>query len=166
MKKIIKFIFWVLLLLFVALQLIPRNNDNNGVAVDQASLEVVHQVPQEVAAVLQASCYDCHSNHTNYPWYSQIQPVARWLNDHIEEGKAELNFSTFGTYSLKRQYHKLEEIAEQVEEKEMPLSSYTLIHQNAQLNAEQVQLLSAWATNLRDSFQRVYPTDSIIRKKS
>lgn len=165
MKKIIKFIFWVFLLLFVALQLIPRKNDNNGLAVDQASLEVAHQVPQEVSAILQASCYDCHSNHTNYPWYSQIQPVSWWLNDHIEEGKSELNFSTFGTYSLKRQYHKLEEIAEQVEEKEMPLSSYTLIHQNAQLNAEQVQLLLTWATNLRDSFQRVYPTDSIIRKK-
>ena len=165
MKKIIKTILIILLVLLVALQLVPRKNDNNGLAVEAASIEVAHQVPAEVSAILKTSCYDCHSNHTDYPWYSKIQPVAWWLNDHVEEGKQELNFSNFNNYSLRRQYHKLEEIAEQVEAHEMPLESYTLIHQNAQLSAQQTQLLANWASNLRDSFQRVYPKDSLIRKK-
>ena len=165
MKKVIKSILYILIGLFIVAQFIPRNNNNIGDAITPTSLESTHQVPKEVAGILQQSCYDCHSNHTEYPWYSQIQPVSWWLNHHVEEGKQELNFSEFNNYSLRRQYHKLEEVAEQVEEDEMPLGSYTLIHQNAKLSSEQARLLASWANSLRDSFQTVYPKDSLVRKR-
>jgi len=76
-----------------------------------------------------------------------------------------LNFSEFGSYSLMRQFYKLKEMEEQVEADEMPLQSYTIIHQNAALSATDKQQIAKWTSNLMDSFQRVYPADSLQRKK-
>lgn len=165
MKSILKKILIALLVIVLTAQFIPRNNNNNGDALGSASIEVVHQVPEAVSGILKTSCYDCHSNHTEYPWYANIQPVSMWLTHHVDEGKEELNFSEFGHYSLRRQYHKLEEIAEQVEEDEMPLPSYTLIHKNAKLDPLQKQTVSEWVNNLRDSFKLAYPADSLARKR-
>jgi len=124
-----------------------------------------HNVPDSVEQILKTSCYDCHSNHTFYPWYAKIQPVSLWLADHIKEGKAELNFSEFGSYSLRRQFHKLEEINEQVKNNEMPLTSYTIIHRDAKLTPEQKLLIANWAVALQDSFKTNYPADSLKRKR-
>jgi hypothetical protein len=165
MKKFLKTIAIAVIIILLLAQFLPKNNYNNGDALFPASIETSHKVPDDVAAILKTSCYDCHSNHTTYPWYANIQPVSKWLGNHVNEGKGELNFSEFGIYSLRRQYHKLEEIAEQVEENEMPLSSYTLIHSNASLNETQKKLLSSWVKNLRDSFKLVYPADSLKRKR-
>ncbi len=165
MKKFLKRSLVVLIVLLVIVQIVPRNNSNNGSLDTATSIDAVHQVPENVSLILKTSCYDCHSDHTTYPWYSNIQPISWWLSDHVEEGKRELNFSAFGTYSVRRQFHKLKEIAEQVEEQEMPLSSYTLIHRNAILNKEQSDALVKWTKALRDSFQMVYPADSLERRK-
>lgn len=108
-----------------------------------------YQVSAEIHAVLKKSCYDCHSNSTNYPWYANIQPLGWWLQSHINEGKDELNFSEFGTYAEKKAKHKFEEIEELVNEGEMPLKSYTLIHGDAKLSAEQTAAIAAWAGALK-----------------
>jgi hypothetical protein len=79
-----------------------------------------------------------------YPWYANIQPVTWWLQDHVNEGKSELNFNEFASYKEKRQRKKLEEIIEQVKDNEMPLQSYTIIHKNAVLNADQKATLKKW----------------------
>lgn len=160
MKKILL----IVVLLFVAIQFIPVAHNENKEATNK-SIEQVHHVPEAVLTTLKTSCYDCHSNQTHYPWYAKIQPVAFWIGDHIEEGKDELNFSKFGDYSLRRQFHKLEEISEQIEENEMPLKSYTVIHGNAVLSDIQKKEMKEWVTSLRDSFQRSYPADSLKRKK-
>jgi Haem-binding domain len=162
--KLLKRIFVVLLILLVLFQLYPKGakNDNPDTSRD---LSRIHTVPPDVRQILETSCYDCHSNRTVYPWYAQIQPVSLWLNDHIIEGKKELNFSEFSSYKLSRQYRKLEEINEQVKEGEMPLASYTLIHTNARLCSEQKLTVAAWATTLRDSLQKNYPADSLLAKK-
>jgi len=166
MKKFLKTIAIAIIIILLLAQFLPKNNYNNGDALIPASIETSHKVPEDVAAILKTSCYDCHSNHTSYPWYANIQPVSKWLGEHVNEGKGELNFSEFGIYSLRRQYHKLEEIAEQVEENEMPLSSYTLIHSDASLSEAQKKTLSSWVKSLRDSFKLVYPADSLQRKRS
>ncbi len=95
--------------------------------------------------MLEKSCYDCHSNHTEYPWYFNFQPIAGWLAHHVEEGKDELNFSEFNTYKQKRKIHKLKEVIEQVKAGEMPMSSYLIIHKDAVLNEEQKNKLIKWA---------------------
>jgi hypothetical protein len=122
-------------------------------------------MPQEVASTLQSSCYDCHSNNTHYPWYANFQPVAWWLADHVKEGKKEVNFSEFATYRIGRQYRKLEEIANEVEEGEMPLQSYTFIHGDAKLSPAQKESLINWASATRDSIKANYPADSLLRPK-
>ena len=166
MKKFLKTIVIAVIIILLLAQFYPKYNYNNGDALIPASIETSHKVPAEVAAILKTSCYDCHSNHTEYPWYANIQPISKWLTNHIDEGKGELNFSEFGNYSLRRQNHKLEEIAEQIEENEMPLTSYTLIHSDASLNETQKKTLTSWVNNLRDSFKMVYPVDSLQRKRS
>ncbi|MEI2748516.1 MAG: heme-binding domain-containing protein [Ferruginibacter sp.] len=165
MKRFFKTLFLVLLVVLVLFQFYPRPAKNIASGPSANDISRVHAVPQEVDKILKTSCYDCHSNTTAYPWYSKIQPVALWLGDHIEEGKGELNFSEFGTYSIRRQYRKLEEINEEVKEGEMPLKSYTFIHRNASLDEKQQLILANWVTALRDSFASNYPPDSLIRKK-
>ena len=163
MKKIIKNILLALVVLLVLVQFYPRAKKNNDLTAVN-DLATVHVVPADVMGILKTSCYDCHSNNTVYPWYSNIQPGSWWLNDHIVEGKRELNFSEFATYRLARQYKKLDEIINQIKEDEMPLQSYTLIHRNAKLSKEQKLLVSSWSSALRDSMKTVYPADSLKRK--
>ena len=163
MKKYIRLTLLTLLILLALLQFVrPARNLSND-----ASRDISQALPvsADIQATLKTACYDCHSNHTDYPWYAQVQPVGLWLNDHIKEGKGELNFSEFAGYNLRRQYHKLEEIGEQVHEGEMPLSSYTLIHRDAALSPEQQTSLVAWAAAMQDTMEAHYPMDSLIRKK-
>jgi hypothetical protein len=163
MKKILTKIFITIIVSFILIQFVPRRNNNLSTA-NSKSIELTHYVPEDVNQILKKSCYDCHSNHTNYPWYSKIQPVSLWLNNHIDEGKDELNFSVFGNYSIRRQFHKLQEIKEQLEENEMPLSSYTIIHREAIITDSQKIAMVLWVEKLRDSFKLVYPADSLKRR--
>ena len=113
-------------------------------------ISVKHPVPAAVQSVLHRACYDCHSNNTRYPWYAEVQPVRWWLDSHINEGKQHLNFSEFGTYPAKRAGKKLDEIIDEVEQRSMPLSSYTWIHTDARLTPADIKLISDWADGLRD----------------
>jgi hypothetical protein len=132
-----------LLAILLAIQFI-RPERNEGEAATEMDVTHFVEVPDNVMTVLQSSCYDCHSNRTNYPWYSNINPVGWWLNNHVEEGKSELNFSDFAQYDVKRMDHKLEEVAEEVEEGHMPLPAYTWIHREAELSPEQISLIKDW----------------------
>ena len=159
----IRKILLVLLAVFILMQVIRPKLDNKSGAVTN-SISTITSIPEETDQLLRRSCYDCHSNTTVYPWYSHIQPVGWWLDDHVNEGKKELNFDEFTTYSLRRQYHKLEEVVEQVKEKEMPLNSYTWIHKEADLTVAQRQQLASWADKLMADMKSKYPLDSLIKK--
>ena len=132
MKKILI----VLLMVFIIIQFFPIDK-TNPITNEGMDFLKIKNTPEPIAKLIRNSCYDCHSNETKYPFYSNIQPVAWLLKNHIDEGRKELNFSTFATYDPKRQAHKLEEAAEYVEQKNMPLESYTLGHSDAKLSDEQ-----------------------------
>ena len=158
-------ILLIIIIILIAIQFIrPAKNQSNDVLTSEISH--VYTVPQNVSVILKKACNDCHTNNTVYPWYAQIQPVAWWLNHHIEEGKDELNFNEFGAYAVPRQYHKLEEVVEQVKEGEMPIWSYTLIHTNAKLTDEEKQTLINWAQGIRNTMKAKYPADSLVIKRS
>lgn len=107
---------------------------------------------------LYSSCYACHSNKTeNYPWYYHTQPVSWWMNKHIQKGKKHLNFSEFATYSTKKKAHKLHEIAKELKEHEMPLSSYLWMHDEAKLTDNQRKSIVNWANKLHDSLVQLLP---------
>ena len=132
--KLLKIIGLVLLVVLVGLQFFPAGS-NQGTAVPSTDFVKTYKVPEKVAQMLHTSCYNCHSNSTNYPWYSKVQPVGWFLENHISKGKEELNFSEFGSYSGRKQQSKLTTMISQVEDDKMPLASYTFIHSDARLSA-------------------------------
>jgi Haem-binding domain len=143
----IKKILIGLLAILVIIQFIrPSRNEGSGLAANDISV-VYADMPKEVHVLLQQKCYDCHSHSTKYPWYANIQPVAWWLADHVEEGKEHLNFSEFKSYDAEKAAHKLEEVVEEVAEGEMPLKSYTFIHRDAVVTAEELALLRNWVAS-------------------
>lgn len=164
MKPLLKKLGLGLLVIFVILQFFPAPK-NRATEPGTQHISRLYSIPAPVEQVLKTACYDCHSNNTRYPWYAHIQPLGWWLNKHITEGKEELNFSSFASYSVRRQYHKLEEVSEMVETEEMPLSSYTFIHRDSRLDTAQKALLLTWAKATRDSMKARYPADSFVRKK-
>lgn len=146
MKKIL----FTVAVVFIAIQFIQPAK-NKSAQLLPTDITRVYHVPDTVQSILKTSCFDCHSNNTNYPWYFNIQPLAWFMANHIKDGKADLNFSDFGSYSQHHQRSKLKAIADQVNDGDMPLSSYTLLHKNAILSKEKKALIEDWATNTRDS---------------
>ncbi|MDB5154295.1 MAG: Cytochrome [Mucilaginibacter sp.] len=128
-----------IVVLFIVIQLIPRQQNHRRNVV--SDITKIYQVPGNVQAIFKNSCYDCHSNRTNYPWYAQIQPFRYILDSHIKEGKADLNFNDFGTYSKRKQKSKLRAIANSLTEGTMPLSSYLFIHHDAMLSTKDKSLI-------------------------
>jgi hypothetical protein len=152
----VKKILLAILIVFVLIQFIQpaRNKSGQVLATDMAA---IYKMPDTVQAVLKVACYDCHSNNTNYPWYTYVQPIGWMLANHIHNGKEELNFSEFGAYTARRQRSKLKAIANQVKDGDMPLYSYTIMHKGARLNREQKQLIIDWAQKIKDSLEQNNP---------
>lgn len=146
-KSIIRKIFIVLVIGMVIIQFI-RPARNTSIAVTADDMNVIYPIPDSVNQVLQKACYDCHSNNTRYPWYANVQPVAWWMNDHITEGKKELNFSEYGKRTLPKRAKKLKKLAKEVQEGGMPLDSYTWIHKDAVLTDREKKMIIDWANNL------------------
>ncbi|HEX8409986.1 MAG TPA: heme-binding domain-containing protein [Thermoanaerobaculia bacterium] len=140
MKKWLKRIAVVLAVMFVAAQFVRPDMTNPPV-----DPKVEYRAPAHIQPILDRSCNDCHSNRTRWPWYSQITPVSWWLKDHIDEGRHELSFSEFGTYSPKKAAHKMEEVCEVVKKGEMPLREYVWGHPSARLSEADKHALCEWA---------------------
>lgn len=147
-KTIIKVIVLILFIGFIGLQFIPKTL-NQSSEILPTDLTKTFEVPNDVQNLLKTSCYDCHSNNTEYPWYNRIQPAARFMEGHIADGKKELNFSEFGDYSTRRQKTKLKSIISQIRDDEMPLPSYLYIHWDAKLSEQEKKRLTDWITELR-----------------
>ena len=142
MKRVLKIMLAIVLFIFIAIQFYqPALNIDKG-QVYTSDFTQVYKMPVEVKAMFQNSCYDCHSNNTNYVWYDYVQPVRTLVEKHIKNAKEDLNFNEWGTYSNRKQERLLNSSKEQIETKQMPLSSFTMMHQNAKLNDEQIKVLT------------------------
>lgn len=139
-----------ILAMFIVIQFIQPARNNNG-QVLPADISNLYPLPDNVQAILKTACYDCHSNNTQYPWYSYIQPAGWMLDRHIKKGKEELNFSEFEAYSARRQMSKLRSVENSIRDGSMPLSSYTLMHKNARLSQDDKMLIIDWVRKTRDS---------------
>lgn len=154
-----------MLLLLVLIQFIHPPRNESGERTNDISNKYV--IPENVKIHLQNACKDCHSNKTEYPWYSYIQPVDWWLDRHVTEGKGHLNFNNFTHRNIAYQNHKFEEIVEVLREKEMPLPSYTYLglHPSANLTDEERTAIAAWASAQMDTLKKIYPADSLVMKR-
>ena len=159
-KKVLIF----LLLVLVVIQFI--HHKPNKASGDQPNfIGKMYVVPEEVKTILVEACNDCHTNNTRYPWYSNIQPVDWWLTNHIQGGKKGLNLDEFTNRSLRFRYNKLGDVVKLVKEGDMPLDSYTWLHKDARLTADEKSTLMNWAQAIIDTMEAKYPIDSLKRKK-
>jgi len=142
----------ILAFIFIFIQFFQIDKTNPPVNEGMDFLRI-KDTPEPIAKIIRNSCYDCHSNESKYPFYSNIQPFAWLLKNHIDEGRQELNFSVFATYEKKRQAHKLEESAEMVEQKEMPLESYQIAHPVAKLTDEQRKELAQYFRKIKKEIE-------------
>ena len=147
MKKKTKIIIGVMIILILIQFIKPARNNGDALGRNDFSHEIT--VPDTVMRILKRSCFDCHSNRTNYPWYAEINPVGLWLNHHVNEGKKELNFSEFVSYNPIKKQKKLEETADEVKKHNMPLDSYTWIHKDAILTDSEISTLINWTETAR-----------------
>ena len=150
--KILKKVALLLLVVLLGIQFIrPERNQADTLGDSEFLTET--NPSDEVKVILKNTCYDCHSNQTNYPWYANVAPISFWIADHIDHGKKHLNFSDWTSYDDKKKDHKLEEVVETVESGEMPLTEYTWTHHEAQLSEEQQKMVIEWASKTRLLYQ-------------
>ena len=144
MRKILKTVALALAIVFIAIQFY-RPDRTTAPVVQAETLEATTQIPENVAQIFKRSCNECHTNQTNYPWYSNITPFSWLLQQHIDDGRAKLNFSIWNTYDAKKKARKLEEICDEITGGEMPLDQYLWLHRDAKLSGEEKKLLCDWA---------------------
>jgi len=143
MRKILKWIAAIAALILIGLQFTSPARTNPPV--DPAkTLEGTTVVPADVSALFSRSCNDCHSNNTNWRWYTYVAPVSWFTVGHVNEGRAELNFSEWGTYSQRKKETRLRAICSECQRGAMPLPSYVLIHREVKLSPDQVQKICDW----------------------
>jgi hypothetical protein len=148
MKKYLKWTAFALLSLLLVLQFFQINKSNPEIKSGEDFL-VINKTEATTAKLIKDACYDCHSYETKYPWYTYVVPLSWWIKNHIVNGRKELNFSTWSTYSAKKADHKLEESIEMIEEKKMPLKSYVIAHSEAKLSPEKIKQLGDYFRSLR-----------------
>ena len=138
MKRWIRIVLLGLLVLVVGIQLVPVERSN-------PPEQGVVPAPPAVLAVLQRSCFDCHSNHTRWPWYAYVAPVSWKIADDVHEGRHEMNFTEWNRASARKRARVAHKVWDEVQEGKMPLPSYLRMHAEARLSAEDRALLHGWA---------------------
>jgi len=138
---------WVVIILFAAFVIIQfdRPARTNPPVEPAKTIEANLQVSPQVAAIFDRSCNDCHSNKTVWPWYTNVAPVSWLLTSHVNDGRHDMNLSEWGSYDKDKQSHRLRDMCEQVQDGNMPLSTYTPLHPKAKLSAEDVKTICDWA---------------------
>lgn len=145
-----KLILMVLLAVLLLIQLVRPQKNTAAIPAGKAFVDTF-KVSEQVNAILAVSCYDCHSNNTDYPWYSEIQPMAWLMDKHIKDGKEKLNFDELSSYGSRRLNSKFTQITKQIEQDKMPLNSYLWMHEGARLSMEDKRLLVDYFNSLMDN---------------
>lgn len=146
----LKRILWIILALILIIQLIPNNLPE--VTLDNPKdIFANNEVPNGIEKIIKTTCYDCHSNETVYPWYSYVAPVSFLISKDTREGRSELNFSEWENLDKIEKAEMLDEIAEEVEEGEMPMKIYPLTHPDAKLSDAQRNEIVIWAEEMAES---------------
>ena len=139
---------WVIIVVvLVLMQFIPYTIKNDAYEASN-DFFTIHQAPSNIADLVHGACYDCHSHESKKPWYGSVAPVSFWINRHVRGGRMNLDFSNWGTLEKDDQRHVLKEMADEVKNKEMPLSSYLLVHNEARLSDDERGVLATYFEKL------------------
>jgi hypothetical protein len=140
MKKI-KLVLIYIFVPVLLIQLVPVDREN---PIMDKSLTLT--APPEVISILRNSCYDCHSNETEWPFYSYIAPVSWLVERDVEFGRDDLNFSKWNKMTENDKEITKEEIIEEISRDTMPMPIYLVTHPSASLSYDDKLLLKNWAT--------------------
>ncbi len=140
-KKIIKYGLIGLIIVLGIIQFVPVDRTNPPVTGEVKASD-------EVMRVLKVSCYDCHSNETEWPFYSKIAPVSWLVARDVKNGREELNFSEWNNYDAEKKAHKAEEIVEEIREGEMPMKIFLITHPDAKLSDKEQELVTQWTERI------------------
>lgn len=138
MRKHLKTAVIVLIAIFLIAQAFRITKSNPPVRVDVGATS-------EVSPLLRRACYDCHSNETSWPWYSNVAPVSWLVGSDVSEARSQLNFSEWGNYTLHEKTQRLKKIAKEVGDGDMPLWYYSLMHSKARLTDAERNQIKDWA---------------------
>ncbi|MEO8514262.1 MAG: heme-binding domain-containing protein [Ignavibacteria bacterium] len=144
MKKIIKIVLVILVIGLIAIQFFNRPDKTAKTEITPANITKVMTVPSNVESILKRSCYDCHSNQTVWPWYTNVAPVSWLVADDVVKGRKKMNFSEWTNLSESKREARLNDICEEIKADEMPLSNYLIIHGDAKLSQADKDILCKW----------------------
>lgn len=129
-----------------------------AVAIIVGQLETVHRAASkprnqelpfvfdsEPARILVRACGNCHSNHTEWPWYSQVAPVSWWIAWDVRKGREELDLSRWESYSPWQRRDKLESLCGLISTGRMPPRLYSSMHPDARLSETEKKEVCSWA---------------------
>ena len=144
----VKILVMVLVALFLIAQFVQPKRTNPSV-VPSRSLQAHVPVPQNVSAILNKACADCHSSQTVWPWYSHVAPVSWVVVDDVKTGRSHINFQDWEAQkSPKEAAEHLSLICKEVREKGMPLLSYRLLHKESRLSSQEIDTICAWSQSV------------------
>lgn len=149
MKRILRYVAILVVVLLIAIQFLPVERSNPPVT-------GLVEAPEEVLTTLRRSCWDCHSNETEWPWYAWVAPISLRVGQHVRMGRRHVNFTEWDSYDAEELDEAYEEIAEEMEKGGMPLSDYLLIHRDAKLTRAERDRIASWADSARARL--VFPT--------
>ena len=132
-----------LIFVFIAIQFY-RPHKNSQDETTPSDFLISENASKEVSMMLKNSCYDCHSNRTNYEWYDNIAPVSWFVDNNIKNGKYVLNFSEWKTMELIEKKIMLSAIPFDINNNKMPKKNYLLIETKATLTEEEKQQINNW----------------------
>jgi hypothetical protein len=143
MRRTLIFFVWIIVLI----QFI-RVDYTNPPLKEKNDLIVLTNPPENVQVILKKTCYNCHSNTTVWPWYSQIAP-ASWLITHdVNEARRHFNFSKWNEMDTRHIEKFVEEAEYEILEGDMPLPSFTIMHKNTKLTDEEKEIMIDWLSSL------------------
>jgi hypothetical protein len=139
MARIVNILFIVVFLILLGIQFIPINKTNPIITQDI-------QAPAEVKNILRTSCYNCHSNETKWPWYSNFAPVSWMIINDVDDARNKMNFSIWNKISFEKKEELMRDIWDEVRQEDMPLTLYTYIHPESKLDLLQKNIIKKWIT--------------------
>jgi len=144
MKKIGRISLYILVGSFIFIQFFRIQKNISTEVPENDFLRAHPKMQAELQQVFTTSCYDCHSNNTNYPWYASIAPFSWVIDQHIRNGKFEMNFNDYDTHGKKQKIRLLDDICEVVSDSSMPPSNYLMLHPDAILSEEEKTGICEW----------------------
>jgi len=140
MKKVLAFF----LIFFLAMQFYRPDKNSSDIESHKDFL-TVENVPADIARIFKTSCYDCHSNQTDYAWYDNIAPLSWYVDKNIKRAKFSLNFSKWGEFEpWQRRVFFQGGMMYDIDIDRMPPKSYLALHPKAKISQEQREVMKAW----------------------